>query len=159
MTVYLYAKQHRDTGLRYFGKTKNNPYTYKGSGTYWKRHLKTHGNNVETTWVHAYEDEETLIKEALFFSKVYNIVESDEWANLNPENGLDGKFDNVGVANPMYGHKHTEEVKKAHSKRMTGRKQSAEQIAKRIAKTTGQVRPKHSETMKAVWAKRKNIDA
>ena len=159
MTVYLYAKQHRVTGLRYFGKTKRNPYTYTGSGTYWMRHLKVHGNDVETTWVQSYEDEETLIKEALFFSKVYNIVESDEWANLNPETGLDGKFDNAGVSNGMYGRKHTEEIKKSHSERMMGRKQSAEHIAKRVAKNTGQSRPKQSESLKAAWAKRKNINA
>jgi hypothetical protein len=159
MIVYLYAKRHRVTGLRYFGKTKNNPYTYKGSGTHWKRHLATHGNDVETTWVQAYEDETTLVTEAEFFSKVYDIVNSTEWANLTPENGLDGKFDMAGANNPMFGRKHTDEVKQAHSERMSGRKQSIETIANRVAKTTGQKRPGHSEKMKAYWAKRKNLNA
>ena len=159
MTIYLYAKQHRDTGLRYFGKTKSNPYSYKGSGTYWKRHLKIHGNNVETTWVQAYEDETILTEEAIFFSKVYNIVENNEWANLTFENGLDGRFDVSGKNNPMYGKTHSSEWCEAHSKHMTGRKQTPEQIEKRVAKTTGQIRPGHSEKMKASWAIRKNINA
>jgi hypothetical protein len=91
MTVYLYAKQHNLTGKRYFGKTTRDPYKYNGSGLHWKRHCNKHGkNDVTTTWVHAYEDMDLLQQEALFFSKVYNIVESDEWLNMKPENGLDG---------------------------------------------------------------------
>lgn len=159
MTIYLYAKRHCETGMRYFGKTKRDPYTYNGSGTYWLRHLKLHGKNIETTWVHAYDDETTLKAEAEFFSKVYNIVESNEWANLTIETGLDGNHDQAGSKNPNYGKQHTEEVKKAHSERMTGRKQSPETIAKRVAKNTGQIRPGHSEKMKASWAKRKNLNA
>jgi hypothetical protein len=156
MIIYLYAKRHRITGLRYFGKTRQDPYKYKGSGSYWAKHLKVHGSNVETTWVQAYTDEETLVKEAEFFSKVYNIAESDEWANLTFENGLDGRYDVNGKNNPMYGKKHSEEVKQAHRERMTGRKQSAETIAKRVAKNKGQKRPNQSESLKAAWAKRKN---
>jgi hypothetical protein len=155
MTIYLYAKQHRDTGLRYFGKTKSNPYTYKGSGTYWKRHLKTHGNNVETTWVQAYEDEAILKEEALFFSKIYNIVEDKAWANLEVENGLDGKCNLAGTSHPCYGRKVTEEQKAIQRAKMTGRKQSEETIAKRVAKIKGQTRPSHSEYMKQWWAERK----
>jgi hypothetical protein len=88
--TYLYAKQHNVTGFRYFGKTTKDPYKYCGSGLHWKRHLKKHGNDVTTTWVMAYTDKETLVKEALFFSAVYDIVISNEWANAKPENGLDG---------------------------------------------------------------------
>ena len=40
MIIYLYLKQHNITGLKYFGKTEQNPYKYKGSGIYWLRHLK-----------------------------------------------------------------------------------------------------------------------
>lgn len=87
--TYLYAKQHNVTGLRYFGKTQHNPYKYKGSGTYWVSHCRKHGWDVTTTWVQAYTDNQLLNEEALFFSTVYDIVKSKEWANLRPENGLD----------------------------------------------------------------------
>jgi hypothetical protein len=91
MTItYLYAKQHRVTGLRYFGKTTRDPYKYLGSGLHWKRHLKIHGKDIDTTWVQAYTDLSICEEEALFFSKVYNIVDSKEWANVKPENGKDG---------------------------------------------------------------------
>ena len=43
MTIYLYVKQHSVTGLKYFGRTEcKNPFRYKGSGSYWKKHLKKH---------------------------------------------------------------------------------------------------------------------
>jgi hypothetical protein len=93
-TTYLYAKQHNVTGMRYFGKTTQNPYVYLGSGFEWLTHLYANKNgfyhDVSTTWVMEYTDPIILEKEALFFSKVYDITNSPEWANQKPENGLDG---------------------------------------------------------------------
>jgi hypothetical protein len=95
--TYLYIKQHTKTGLKYFGKTtKEDPVTYLGSGLHWKRHIKKHGEFVETIWYKLFTDEKSLIEYALNFSKENNIVESKEWANLKNENGLDGGFDKNG---------------------------------------------------------------
>lgn len=88
--TYLYIKQHTVTGLRYFGKTIRNPNKYKGSGTYWQRHLKVHGREIDTIWVELFNDEESLTDFAEFFSEFFNIVNSKTWANLVGENGLDG---------------------------------------------------------------------
>jgi hypothetical protein len=90
--TFLYIKQHTTTGLKYFGKTsERNPYTYLGSGKYWKRHIKKYGpENVVTLWTQLFTDEQKLIEYAKEFSKKNNIVDSDEWANLKEENGLDG---------------------------------------------------------------------
>ena len=132
-TIYLFAKQHNKTGLRYFGKTTRDPQKYHGSGLYWKSHLKEHGRDVTTTWVQAYTDAELASAEAAFFSAVYNIVDSDEWANLIPEDAkgggsrkgrevpwltgkkrpdhssyMTGKM--CGENNPMYGKKHSSET-------------------------------------------------
>ena len=76
----------------YFGKTtKSDVVKYKGSGKYWLRHLNKHGCDVETLWIsELFLDEELLIEFAEFFSEIFNIVESDKWANMKPENGLDG---------------------------------------------------------------------
>ena len=90
MITYLYHKRHLKTNLNYFGKTSGNPYTYKGSGVYWNDHLKKHGNAVETLQVWEFEDLNECSNFALAFSSKYNIVKSAEWANLCPENGLDG---------------------------------------------------------------------
>jgi hypothetical protein len=96
--TYLYIKQHSVTGLKYFGKTiLTNPYKYNGSGTYWKKHIKKHGKKyIKTLWVSdLYYD--TSIKEiALHFSEENNIVESEDWANLMPENGISGGTTNKG---------------------------------------------------------------
>jgi hypothetical protein len=95
MTIYptvLYIKQHSITGLKYFGKTTRNPYKYNGSGDYWTNHIKKHGRkHIITTWVsEPYIDSNTISEFALAFSKDNNIVESSGWANLKPENGLNG---------------------------------------------------------------------
>jgi hypothetical protein len=88
--TWLYIKQHSITGLKYFGKTTRDPEKYKGSGKRWVNHLNAHGDNVKTIWSRLFVDKNELVEFALNFSTENNIVESDEWANLMPENGLDG---------------------------------------------------------------------
>lgn len=112
--TYLYIKQHNKTGLKYFGKTtKKDPLKYKGSGLHWKRHLKIHGNDVKTLWVQLFENEQELIEYAKKFSEENDIVNSDKWANLKNENGLDG-----GRESGFIGHKPSEEIRKKYSERM-----------------------------------------
>ena len=101
MTIYtdttipptvLYIKQHSVTKLKYFGKTTQDPLKYKGSGVHWSRHLKKHGKeHIITIWVSEPFIDSIIISEfALAFSRDNNIVESKDWANQKPENGLDG---------------------------------------------------------------------
>ena len=91
MTIYLYKKTHKDTGLQYLGKTiAKDPYAYPGSGIYWTRHLETHGNNVETEILRECATEEELKFWGQHYSKLWNIVESKEWANLIEEAGPGG---------------------------------------------------------------------
>lgn len=91
MTIYLYVKQHSKTGLKYFGRTISKyPYRYKGSGKYWKNHLKQHGNDIKTLELWEFEDQESATKFALKFSSDNNIVESNDWANLSIEDGKYG---------------------------------------------------------------------
>lgn len=55
--TYLYIKRHKVTGLLYFGKTTSkNVEKYNGSDTYWGRHLKVHGYNIETLWYCLFTD-------------------------------------------------------------------------------------------------------
>jgi hypothetical protein len=105
--IYLYIKTHQITGLKYFGKTiQSDPHKYKGSGTRWMRHLKKHGNHVDTEILGFYNSDKVAAV-ALKFSTDNNIVESKDWANLAPENGLDGSY-------------MTEEIKAKISATMTG---------------------------------------
>jgi len=115
-TTYLYIKQHAITGLKYFGKTtKSDPVKYKGSGTYWMRHLKDHGNHVNTLWYQLFENEFELREYALNFSREHQINSSKEWANIILEDGLDGVV--VGTIPWNKGRQRTPEEKALMSQR------------------------------------------
>ena len=129
--TYLYVKEHDKTGLLYFGKTtKKDPFKYKGSGRYWKRHLNVHGREYVTTkWIsETFTSKQEIVEFAEFFSEFFDIVKSKLWANEKVENGLDGgrepgfigkpntlsvrkkTSDRMKINNPMF----DEEVKKRH---------------------------------------------
>lgn len=89
--IYLYVKTHNKTGLKYLGKTiKENFHEYKGSGKRWLNHLKIHGNDYNTSILLVSCDKEEIKQTGLFFSKLFNIVKSSEWANLREESGDGG---------------------------------------------------------------------
>jgi hypothetical protein len=88
--IYLYVKTHNKTGLKYLGKTIQDPYKYPGSGKRWKRHIKKHGKDLTTEILLTTESKEELKETGLFFSKLWNVVESNEWANCKPEEGDGG---------------------------------------------------------------------
>jgi hypothetical protein len=130
--TYLYIKKHSITGLKYFGKTtESDPYKYLGSGTYWKKHYKKHGKEfIETIWVSdPFTDKELLIEFALKFSEENNIVKSKDWANLIPENGLQGGG-NKGIPP-------SEETRKKLSIANIGKKQTDESNEKRAIASKG----------------------
>ena len=118
---YLMIKQHRITGLKYFCMTTQAYFAkYKGSGRYWKDHLKAHGKLVDTIWVQYFTDKDDIMEFALFFSDFYDIIKSKNkngdkvWANEIPEDGIQGG-QNRGLSDPgitFYGRKHTPESKK-----------------------------------------------
>ncbi len=85
--VHLYVKTHDVTGLKYFGRTTENPSLYSGSGAYWTRHLQEYGDRVSTHVLGTYTDETELRRAALEFSASNNIAASTHWANLLPEDG------------------------------------------------------------------------
>lgn len=90
MAIYLYVKTHNKTGLKYLGKTERDPYSYNGSGVYWKKHLKEHGNDISTTILFETDDEKDFKKMAEHYSKKFDVVKSKEWANLKLEEGDGG---------------------------------------------------------------------
>lgn len=87
----LYVKELN--GIKYFGKTVKLDITaYSGSSTVWKRIIKKYGkHNIKNLWVSDWFYDPYHIQEfALMFSEYNCIVESTDWANLIPENGIDG---------------------------------------------------------------------
>jgi len=182
MTVNLYIKQHRLTGLRYFGKTTRDPLKYNGSGLRWRNHIKAHGKNIDTIWTEQFDDAADAVEFAEFFSDFYDIVDDPRWANLKPENSIDGgsfkghkksetakarmSIAKLGkpsgrTTNYRAGIKHSEEtiakMKQAQSgtKNYGYGKHLSEEHKTKIANKLSKPRPQASEWMKAVWAKRK----
>ena len=91
MTIYLYKKTHNKTGLQYLGKTtQQDPHKYKGSGDHWIPHIKKHGYDVTTEILKECESSEELSFWGRHYSELWNIVDSEEWANKIPETGGGG---------------------------------------------------------------------
>lgn len=105
MNIYLYIKTHNLTGLKYLGKTVQNPYSYPGSGKYWKQHIKEYGNDVSTKILKECKNKDELSYWGRYYSEIYDVVNSDSWANKIPETGGGpGRSGfNKGKNNPMYG--------------------------------------------------------
>lgn len=92
-THKLMIKTHNDTGLRYLCYTRSSGKTYDeylGSGTRWISHLKLHGNNINTKLIFESELFEEFKQAAIYFSNEFDVVKSEDWANLKIEEGDGG---------------------------------------------------------------------
>lgn len=90
MSIFLYKKTHNKTGLQYLGKTKNDPFTYTGSGIKWLNHIKKWGNDVTTEVIRICESKEDLKYWGNYYSNLWDVVHSKDWANLKVEDGDGG---------------------------------------------------------------------
>jgi hypothetical protein len=102
---YLYIKTS-PYGLKYLGKTTKNPFVYIGSGKIWKRHINKHGfttDDIKTEVVFETNDVNELNLKGIELSKLHNIVNSKEWANLREESGDGGDTSNfINYTNPVF---------------------------------------------------------
>jgi len=119
--TWLYIKRHTETGLMYLGQTKKkNVLKYNGSGRRWLPHIRKHGiHKVETLWFCLFTDLNELTKTALSLSNNMNIVESSLWANLKPENGVDGAIKGIPLTE-----EHKNKLKEAKKNRNHEQKMS-----------------------------------
>jgi hypothetical protein len=153
MTIYLYKKTHNKTGFKYLGKTKRNPRKYKGSGTDWLPHLNEHGNDVSTEILKECVTKEELSYWGRYYGELWNVVESNKWANRIPETGGGGSYPQSkeanykrsialkgrkmpdgwcrGEAHPLYGKTHKESSIELMRVKATGRMQTEETKEKR----------------------------
>lgn len=90
MTIYLYKKTHNKTGLQYLGKTTRDPYKYKGSGLVWENHINKYGDDIRTEILKECKDNDEVSYWGTYYSNLWNVVGSAEWANLKPESGEGG---------------------------------------------------------------------
>jgi len=117
---YLYLKTHNQTKLKYLGFTSRDPFKYRGSGKYWKRHIESHGYDVTTQILLATEDKSELKETGIFFSKLWNIVTSKEYANLTEESAYGGAT--------FTGKKHSKEARMKMSRSKAGKTSSRKGI-------------------------------
>ena len=165
--IKLYVKIHNDTGLKYFGKTtQNNVHSYQGSGIRWVNHIKKHGYNVSTEIIAEFNENDKLVETfALKFSKDNDIVNSDNWANLKPENGLDGgahfkgmkhsketkkkmSENHLGEKHHLFGKHHSKQTKEKIGNSLNGRKLSEETKEKMRVPKSDDMKRKLSESNK-----------
>lgn len=98
---YLMVKEIEQTGMKYLCKRKadqNDPTAhirYKGSGVLWRRMLKKHPEYTIKTTVLGLYTKDDLKKTGMFYSELYNVVDSGEWANLIAECGDGGDTSNT----------------------------------------------------------------
>jgi hypothetical protein len=89
----LYIKKCSHCNLKYFGKTvRDDIERYTGSGIRWINHLNKHNAEVIHLWNSDWYYDKSISRFALKFSYMNRITESDLWANLKPEDGLEGGF-------------------------------------------------------------------
>jgi hypothetical protein len=110
MTIYtLYIKTHRKTGLKYFGQTKQDPYSYPGSGVDWTNHINDYGRDIYTEILLQTSDKSERNYWGRYYSKLWKIVTAMDdygnkiWANRIPETGGGCGTGLTGWANPQYG--------------------------------------------------------
>ena len=183
-TIYIYIKES-PKGLKYLGKTVRNPYTYLGSGTRWKAHIKKNNytyKDTKTTILYETVSKEKLKEVGLYYSKLYDVTNRKDWANLMDEKGdgggqMTGKFhkestkvlmgkSKIGDNNPMKrpevvekarksreGYRPTEETKEKTRQALVGRKRPVEVVEKIKKGLTG--RKLSSSHIKALKGPRK----
>ena len=97
---YLMIKEYITTGQKYLcvrsASNIQNAIKYKGSGLHIKRIIKKYGKDVIRHHSILFEtpDKTELSKKGIYYSELYNIVESDDWLNMIPENGYGGSVNN-----------------------------------------------------------------
>lgn len=89
----LYIKKCSHCNLKYFGKTSSDHVeAYVGSGVYWLRHLEKHGAHSIHLWNSDWYIDTSICRFATKFSYMNKIVQSENWANLAIENGIQGGY-------------------------------------------------------------------
>lgn len=153
-------KTHTKTKLKYLCKKSTNNvkkcYTYLGSGVYWKRHILKYGKEISTEIIEVCDSIEQLREKGLYWSDYYNIVESEEWANLVVENGSninDRSFKKMTECQKLLCKKRLKDKKFRQKLIQNGKKTSIRQRGKKMIERMGSewVDPRKGKTMKEIY--------
>jgi hypothetical protein len=159
--LYLMIKTHQVTGLKYLCKkvttSDSKAISYKGSGTRWNNHLKVHGNHINTEILAKYDLDKIneFSQLCIEYSNKFDIVKSNEWANLIEETGKPGTKIGVycGKNGTFYGKKHTFETRQKISAANKGdnnvMRRRPDSLAKMIA-TKNTIEYKEAARLRAI---------
>jgi hypothetical protein len=153
--IYLYVKTHNITGLKYLGKTvSKDPHKYKGSGKVWKNDCNVHGYNYSTEILFQSIYTNEIKEQGIYYSQLWNIVESNAWANLKPEECDGGYYPGAFTPEANAKRSQTQKGRPQHpdhtakvSRALKGRKDTrsveskAQAAAKASAKLKGRKKP------------------
>jgi len=139
--IYLYKKTHRITGLKYLGKTSKNPYKYLGSGLNWIQHIKEYGKEIDTEILKECNSNEEVSFWGRYYSDLWNVSTSNEWANIIPETG--------GSA---AGRKRPQKAIEITANKNRGKTRTAEFKANRTGSLNSFFNKKHSEETKKIMS-------
>jgi len=115
MTTYLYIKTHTKTGLKYLGKTKQDPFKYRGSGLDWKAHLQINGLSHHTEILRECQSKEEVREWGLYYSRLYNILNAqDDFGNRIWANRI---FETGGTESRVFSANHISNITKAQQQR------------------------------------------
>jgi hypothetical protein len=144
--TYIYVKQ-LPNGLYYLGKTIKDPIEYKGSGTYWLRVIKKYNyklSDIKTWILHKTTDKNDIKIIGEYYSKLFDVVNSKNWANLKPENGDGGQGKGFMKNDPNHPVKR-KEVREKISKTLLG---ESNWIRGKIGKNAPMYGYKHTDESK-----------
>jgi hypothetical protein len=141
----LYIKQCPHCGLKYFGKHSGQDIEkYPGSGVRWNNHLNYHEVEPVHLWNSDWYYDTSISRFALKFSHINKIVESDVWANLKLEDGLNGGFDHLNDGSEL----HIERTRKG---RLGANKTIKEKYGVENISQTEEQRELQSQRTKDLW--------
>ena len=169
-TIYLYLKTHNVTNLKYLGKTEQDPHKYLGSGVVWKKHLKKYGNDINTEVLFSSKNIEEIKEMGMYYSNLFNVVESESFANLieecgegRPKGSELSKNHKLNISKAKIGHKNSVGINKGTDNPMYGvsrfgnenpfygKKHSDDARRKRSEVKKGKTQLNTAKRVKVVW--------
>jgi hypothetical protein len=156
---YLYIKTHKNTGLKYLGKTKQDPFKYSGSGVKWLLHLKQYGVDHHTEVIFETNNSELFNIVSRYYSNYYHIVNAMDdfgnkiWANQIPETGGGPGFTSEYLKMTHNRPETKEKIRKISTEIMN----RPEQIEMRSGDKNVMRRPDLIERMKVIQKKSQNM--
>jgi hypothetical protein len=165
MTIYLYKKTHLTTGMNYLGITCKNPYKYLGSGSLWKKHLEEYGNHIRTEILKECRTQEEVKEWGSYYSNLWNVVDCQDWANLQPESGQGSVFtrsvNKLIWVNPPYAPENPKNTFLGHHTDpflLKVLEQGKEKIKQREEKIKAATRPRNLKKMKGRELARQRVN-